>query len=109
MKQIKYKTISIILSSIALVVAFALNIVLLEHNITISYLGQYGDYIQMLHEYDYEIFIPVLIGFIALLFGVLSKNRNERKNKFSFQFAFIAIVLCAIPTWKLFFEFIKLY
>ncbi len=109
MKQVEYKTISLILSSIALVIAFTMNIVLLEKNIRVSYLGQYGNYSKMLHEYDYEIIIPVLVGLTALLFGLLSKRRQERKGTFCFQFSFIAIVLSVIPTWKLFFEFMRLY
>ncbi|MCT4590453.1 MAG: hypothetical protein N4A71_21675 [Carboxylicivirga sp.] len=109
MKRIENKTISLLFSTAALIIAFAMNIVLLDKNHSISYFGQYGDYSDVLYEYDYEVIIPVIIGLIALYFGIKSKKEREKKGQLSFVFSLLAVVLFALPTWKLFFEFLKFY
>lgn len=109
LKRIKLKTISVIFSFFALITSIVLNFRILRENISVSYLGQYGDYSSILIDYDFEMSIPLSFGLTGFVLGLLSIKHKETKSTLSILLSILVIFFSILPTWKLFFESLKLY
>jgi len=101
--------ISINLSVISMCVTLVLNYIVLQKNISFSYLGQYGDYSNSILNLGNEIFIPLFIAIISLVLGMLKYKKRKVRINITLGLALFAIILSLIPIWKVFFLWLKYY
>ena len=103
------KRISIVLSIVSLCITFILNYLILKENISFSILGQYGDYSFVMQKLGAEKIIPLFIGCVSLIFGLLTIKKADKYVYFPIGLSIFAILLSMIPIWKLLFDWMKYY
>lgn len=103
------KRISIVLSIVSLCITLILNYLILKGNLSSSILGQYGDFSVVMRNLGTGKMIPLCIGCVSLIFGLLTIKKADKYVNFSIGLSIFAIIFSVIPIWKLLFYWMKYY